>query len=202
MVEYNYAILIYMNNKIVLKIFSILISYFPLLGYALPCPNGNGIVYKGDSIAEVLKQCGEPYERKTEKIETLSQTEWVYYRPHIFDSGSSQIIFLLTNNRISRITITERYPYFFCQTALVNVGATFITRQTSCGDWIYNPVVTNLCGVPVGVNDDISRLTSICGAPISQKELQSDRREHTVFIYTAPDSQLFIFEDEKLRDFR
>lgn len=169
--------------------------------FALPCPNGSGILYKGDAVEEVIRQCGEPIEKKTVTKIVNSQQEWVYYRPHFFDEGFAQIIILFKNDRVSSIHITDRYPYTICRKSAVQVGL-ITTIQTSCGDWIYDTAYTNLCGIAFGVGDSANAVESVCGPPETRSILQTDTMEVTELTYGGDHPQTIVFYNGKLTEWK
>ena len=169
--------------------------------FALPCPNGNGILYKGDSIDEVLRQCGEPFAKHTSTQTLYSQQSLSYYRAHRFDRGYSQINIYFRNDRVARITIDEHYPWPVCLSGFVAVGQV-ITFQRSCGDWVYDTLNTNLCGQLFGVTDSIQYVKSVCGVPAAQSNLEAYTVENTELTYGGNNPQTIIFQNGKLVDWK
>lgn len=178
-----------------------LIFLVPTLLFALPCPNGNGILYKGDSIQEVLKECGEPLERHATKSEVYSLQEWIYDLPHAYDSGESQVDIIFENDLVSKIHITDIYPLFFCQSGALQVGQ-LTTIQTSCGNWVYDTSYTSLCGIGFGVGASTQFVESACGEPASHNYLQNQTIETTELIYGGDHPQTIVFQNGKLTDWQ
>lgn len=172
--------------------------------YALPCPNGNGILYKGDSVAQVIQQCGKPTTQRTEKEVVSSLEQWTYTRQHPYDSGYAQLYVTFYNGRVSNIVISDEYPYplIYCR-QLVWQQATGATSQTLCGNTPYNAPYTNLCGRVFGLGDSISAVASFCGRPNSTNNLGSTTIEQTQLIYnTQGGAETIVFENDKLTDFK
>lgn len=172
------------------------------LSFALPCPNGKGILYKGDSIEEVLKQCGEPNNKHSVTTTLYSLKRLIYYRPHPYNvGGHSQLIILFKNNKVSNIHINEHYTYYMCRQSAVQVGLV-TTVQTSCGDWDYYAAATNLCGSVFSINDSLEQVLSLCGKPAEQSDLATNNLVQTEFTYKGSTPQTIIFQNGKLVDWK
>ena len=166
------------------------------------CPNGGGILYKGDSIDEVIKQCGEPTSKHIKVTTLLTVKQWVYTINHAYDRGYSRLVVVFKNDQVSTITIYEHYDWYSCHQTAIQLG-TGITVQTSCGDFNYNTLSTNICGAPFGVGDSINIVQSICGDPADQTILQNNTTEETdELVYGGNNPQTIVFQDGKLTDFR
>lgn len=180
----------------------LLIGLWPAIAFSLPCPGGGGILYKGDTIAAVIQQCGEPQSKQTINKTTSSTKEWAYYKPHAYDQGSTQMVVIFNNDRVSNIRITERYPYYLCQQGIVQISSVFITTQLSCGDWVTYLTWTSFCGWTFQIGDNIQYVASICGQPASQSTVQLQSVEETRFFYGGDDPQTIIFQNGRLVDWQ
>lgn len=171
--------------------------------FAMPCPNGRGIMYKGDSLEEVLKQCGPPTSKKTTKQTLLLQEQWIYNLAHAYDPGSTQLVVTFNNSYVSGILINERYsgPLIFCRQFAVQPGL-FTTVQTSCGNTSYNTPSTNVCGPAFGIGATQAYVASACGTPANKTVLQDNFTESTELFYGGSSRQTIIFQNGKLIDWR
>lgn len=169
--------------------------------YALPCPNGEGVLYKGDSIESVIQQCGEPSAKRQIFKETFIVEEWVYYRGHAFDTGYSQVILLFNNNLVSSIRVYEVNPYLYCQLTLISPGP-LITTQLSCGNFNYDTGSVNLCGTIISVGAPKSVVLAACGNPSYRIPLQTQSFERTEIRYDGNNPQAIIFENGRLIEWR
>lgn len=168
--------------------------------FAYPCPNG-GIVYKDDSIEDVIKQCGQPISKQTriQKMDTLQS--WIYYRTHPFDPGYSELVISFVNNIVSKIHINEKYTLYQCRQALIQIGNSY-TTQLSCGNWSYDTSYTQLCGYGFGIGDSLQVVLNNCGVPVWRENLISENEEMTELTYDGNDLVTFIFKNGKLVDWR
>lgn len=169
--------------------------------FALACPNGQGILYKGDSIEEVIKQCGEPTNKRTITNNIYSLQKWIYVKNYSFNQGFLQMELFFTNNRVSRIHMTDRNYNVVCRSGVVQVGV-FITTQQSCGDWIYDLTYTNYCGPVFGIGDTTETVGAMCGKPWDYQDLQSKVSEQTELFYGGSQPQIIVFQDGKLVDWK
>lgn len=163
----------------------------------MPCPSGGGILYKGDSIEEVMKQCGKPIATKS-NIQIISTFEqWTYYFPYPYNYGDVKLEFFFKNDAVSEIKITEHSVLYFCRSGAIQIGPV-TTYQFSCGDWIYNTAYTKLCGQWINLGDNTQLVLAICGNP-AEKNSQINKIETTELIYP---SQTIIFQNGKLTEWR
>lgn len=183
------------------QIFLLLFLLLMSKTFALPCPNGGGILYRGDSIEEVIKECGEPTSRRNTSQIMSSSQQSLYYIPHQYDTGYSELAIYYNNDRVSNMRVFDHFPLYLCQNIAVQVGQ-MTTIQTSCGDTAYNTAYTTLCGWAIGIGDSLQRVEFICGPP-SSKSLQNNTIETTELTYsggTRP--QTIIFQNGRLLDWR
>lgn len=170
--------------------------------YAMPCPNGNGVLYKGDSIEDVLKQCGEPTEKKTVLTNVTTYKRLIYNRPHPYDQGYSQANILFANDHVSNIHIFEYYTVYMCRQALIQTGIV-TTTQTTCGNWDFYTPNTGICGYIFGIGATIDYVKSVCGNPAQEIELPPNETATTEFTYKAfGQQQTIIFQNGKLADWK
>lgn len=171
--------------------------------FALPCPNGNGFLYKGDSLEDVLKQCGAPVTKKTDVLVLSTFQQWIYYRGHAYDNGFSQLIISFKNDRVSSIRINDHYNTWYpvCRQFAVQLGLV-TTVETTCGDSSYLTLFTNLCSRGFGIGETNEIVKSICGQPASQTKLQSDTIETTELKYDGTEPQTIVFTNGKLVDWK
>lgn len=185
----------------IMKFSLILLLYvISIVTFAMPCPGGGGILYKGDSIEDVLKQCGEPSTKKTNTITLNASQEWTYNKPHLYDQGYSQMILSFNNDAVTRIHVIDHYPYRVCRQSAVQVGAV-MTFQTSCGDWVYDTVNTNLCGAVFGIGATKQFIQTHCGQPVTQNDTSSSI-ETTELIYDGSSPQTIVFQNGKLTEWK
>lgn len=176
----------------------LILLFFPILALAMPCPNGQGILYRGDSVTEAIRQCGKPTKMTTNKQTLSSIEQLIYYRNQPYNYGNLQMVAIIENNRVSRITITQYYPAYVCQQAVLQYGAV-TTVQTGCGTTTTNTAITNFCGYNFGIGASIEDVLSICGPPASRSELQRNTQEETRLYY---EDEAIIFRNDKLVDWQ
>ena len=169
--------------------------------HALPCPNGQGILYKGDLIDEVVKQCGAPDAKNIVQRVRLTVDEAIYTRRNPYDPSVSQAIVLYRNDRVAQILIIDRFSLPICRKVAVQIGSV-TTLQTSCGDMNYQVSNTNFCGTRFGIGDYRTYVDSICGLPATFTHLQTETQETTELIYQGRNPQTIIFENGKLMDWK
>lgn len=176
---------------------------FPTLLFALPCPDGRGILYKGDSIESVLKQCGEPLTKKTQTRTLFTSQQWIYYRGHQFDDGYSQLVITFINDKVSAIRINDYYNnwFYYCRKFPIQIGV-LTTIETTCGNSSYSASYTNLCRLGFGIGESSQIVYSVCGQPASQTNLQSHTEQTTELIYGGASQQTIVFENGKLVDWK
>lgn len=175
-----------------------ILLFIPTSIWAMPCPNGNGILYKGDSIDQVISQCGEPATKRTSTQTIYTTQNWTYYISHQYDPGFSQMIIAFKNNLVSNIHIDDHFWLPICRRTILQYGVV-MTVQTGC-DGSYDVASTLLCGNSFGVGDSTDRVTAICGFPAAETPLQSYTIEKTELVYTGESTQTIIFENGKLSD--
>lgn len=183
------------------RAFLLLILMISIDLFAYPCPNGSGLFYKGDSIEEVIKQCGEPTSKHTTTRSIYSLKKMTYVRNYSHNLGFLQMELFFTNNKVSRIHMTDRNYSAVCRSGVVQIGV-FITTQQSCGDWIYDLTYTNYCGNVFGIGDTIENVKAICGEPTRYEDLQSQTSESTELFYGGSHSQTMQFQNGKLVDWK
>lgn len=179
----------------------ILFFFTYLTAHALPCPNGQGIIYKGDTIATVLMKCGQPNQTisRTQNINFVQ--EWIYYQPHWYSAGYTQISLFVYNNFISRIHIYDQNYSGICGQT-VSVYGNLITTQFGCGNIGYDTALVNMCGSTFAVGDSIQAVVFRCGAPALQNPIQSYAIDQTEFIYLTNPPQTIIFQNGSLIDWQ
>ncbi len=174
--------------------------FLPVTLWSLPCPNGNGILYKGDSIDEVVRQCGEPVSRNTNIRILYTFQDWTYYIAHRYDAGFSEVIVSFKNDVVSNIRVNDQYSVPVCRRTYFQFGQA-VTVQTNCNS-TYNIGTTALCGIVFGVGDSTARVAAICGLPAARTELGRYTFEVTELDYAGDDPQTIVFENGKLTDWR
>lgn len=177
----------------------VLLLMMPATLMALSCNNGTGIVYLGDSLQTVLQQCGQPSAQKKEvQVLDTSQT-WTYDIPHAYDQGYTQLTVYLRNEKVSSIRVLEHYTVYMCRQGLVQVGSV-MTTQTSCGDWDYTTLYTNLCRYGFGVGDTSETVAARCGKPTRMSDLKSNSIETLILQYNERGARdILTIENGKLK---
>lgn len=175
------------------------LTLIPTKLFALPCPNGSGILYKGDSIEEVIKQCGEPTSKQSIQKIVSTMEEWIYYRSHYFDAGYTQVGILFENGLVKSIRINEINPWPLCKQTLVQAGPSLVTTQLSCGNVSYNTGATNLCSYGITIGQTKEEVLSSCGNPQMITPLQNQIVNETEFSYGG---QGMIFQNGRLVEWR
>lgn len=184
------------------RLFSSLIYFISLSIFAYPCPNGGGIMYKGDSLEEVIKECGQPDAQNTKILNSYKLEEWLYIVSHPYDPGYSQIFVDLGNDAVTKIHINEYYTLYQCRKTLISAGGS-VTSQISCGNNSYDIGWTNLCGGGgFGINDTAQKVLASCGEPASRQTLKKQVQDKTELIYGADRPTTLIFENGKLVDWQ
>jgi hypothetical protein len=181
-------------------IFILFFCLLPTLSFALPCPSGTGILYKGDSIDEVIKQCGKPAITKSNTQVISTSEKLVYYISYSPDYGYIKLEVFAKNDVVTGLRVTEHTPIYYCRTGAVLIGP-LTTFQTSCGDWIYNPTSSNLCRGWINVGDKTQRILDQCGKP-DENDSQSNTIITTELIYEGKNSQTIVFQNGKLVDWK
>lgn len=175
----------------------LLILIITMKAFAFPCPNGGGLFYKGDSVEEVIRQCGQPTSKKStsQSLYSLKKLTYINYYPN--NLGFLQMELIFTNDKVSRIHMTDRNYAVLCRSALTVVGGGVVTSQASCGDWVYDLINTNCNGIPFGLGETIENVKKYCGNPAREDNLGSQGSESTEIYYG---NHKMIFQNGKLVD--
>lgn len=163
------------NKTLLPKSLAIIYLLIPVSIHAMPCPNGS-IIYKDDSISEVIKRCGEPLSRRN-TIKTLIQAQqWNYYKYNAYDRTNTRITFLFNGGHVANINI------FANQSDEQNVTS------------------TNICGENIHIGSNLSSVLHNCGRPNWQQTLQNASVAVTELIYNGAFKQKLTFEGNRLVD--
>ncbi len=155
--------------------FILLLFSAPLL--AMPCPNGQGILYKGDLLDKVLQQCGKPETIREYERTIPVAVRWTFYKKNI-DLTSTKLKIFFHNNQIVNIEIQPS-----------NVNS-------------QNVASTGLCGPLIRQGNSMQAVESACGKPVLQEVLETKKFEYKELIYGRTPAQILIFREGQLIDFQ
>lgn len=173
--------------------------FLPLSALTLPCPNGKGILYKGNSLEEVIQECGEPLHKNT-RIKTLHILEqWTYYIKHSYDPGYSVLVLSFTDGITTKIHIQDYFWTPVCRPVMIRFGAA-TTVQTGCINF-YDPMFTDLCGSIFQIGATIQTVEAMCGYPAVQTK-NVYTIDETEFFYGKGIQETIIFQNGKLFDWK
>lgn len=157
---------------------------YPLFACAFFCPNNFNQINDGDSIEQVIQQCGKPDNKKesTRKEDNVPQ-EWSYYIPQTVSTGTAS---QAQGTLKTSITFDEKGNAINISVNGVGVGA------------------TTICGTSVQLGDQRDKVKSACGDPafINKQQLPTtaaQQQETKVTELTFGNAKL-IFENGKLTE--
>jgi hypothetical protein len=185
----------------------IMLALFSMNAHALLCPNSFDVINVGDNTSTVQKICGAPSAERTYSAASSSgPVEWEFIKPNRIDHFTSRIKFLLSENKVANITITNgnQNPNQICQA--IQLGSSATPLQLSCGTLTPSDVShTDLCGGLIRVGDSVQVVEFICGKPLTTHPLQGGSDAQTViteYTYSGAQPAVLIFENGQLKEKR
>ena len=163
------------------------VFYLPSLCFAIFCPTNFKQIEIGNTMNEVLEQCGKP--DKQEEVKKANENvpqEWTYYAPQNYTT---------TGPTIQPQGSIKNQIAFDSEGRVVNI--------TTNG---YGIGVVPMCGINIQVGDTRDKIKAACGSPVfaSRQETPTDGSAPppdliiTTFTYnTSPPTKL-IFQNGKL----
>jgi hypothetical protein len=127
-------------------------------------------------------------------------------KPNRIDQFTSRIKFLLSENKVANITITNgnQNPNQICQA--IQLGSSATNLQLSCGTLTPTEVShTDLCGGLIRVGDSVQVVEFICGKPLTTHPLQGGSGSQaaiTEYTYSGAQPAVLVFENGQLKEKR
>lgn len=180
----------------------------PIAAYAIFCPSNFNNIDIGDSIEQVLKQCGPPASQNTYTLAQPVAEQWDYYiRTNPFNRTTSKMSVVFKDNQVINITlnITATTNNLLCQEALdKKLSQTAI--ETACNQStqkVENASWTTICGPIIRIGSTPENVEAACGAPVfvtkSQSQSQTPSTQITEYKYNVPSPNILIFENGILK---
>jgi len=155
----------------------ICLMFFSMSIFAMPCPTNSAIIYKGNTLNEVIKQCGEPLSSK-KYIKIIDLTEkWEYYKSTANNTNSYKIEIIFKNNVATNIAVTNNNTFS-------NVSS------------------TSICGKIINVGDNNKTISTACGQPTTHQILEENSVPIIELIYGHEAMDTLVFEGGKLVDWK
>jgi hypothetical protein len=174
-----------MKRKLLTITFAILTSVYSPISNAILCPTNFNQIDIGDSMAQVIAQCGEPNQKETQTIPGEGPQEWVYFIP--------QTVATTSTNQMQGTLRTSISFDASGQAINLTVNGIGVGASTICGPTIQlgstREAIKAACGNPNFVNKQVNSSTGI-GAEPPPTNL-------TTFIYTQPPAHL-LFKNGRL----
>lgn len=134
--------------------------------YAMFCPNGFNLIDFGDSIEQVIKQCGNPDAKKVTKSVPEKPQEWSYFvKPDPTQPGTLKMsVAFDSDKKVINITVngTSLTNTTICNGNTIQYGDTDEVVKAACGDPAYKnqpPVEQPAPGSPPVPTTEITELT-------------------------------------------
>lgn len=151
--------------------------------YAVMCPNNFNTVNIGDSVEQVIAQCGKPEDKKEYKVDVDVPQEWSYYvvvAPP--NPATVQMTIVFVNKKVANIT----------------VNAMSLVSTNLCGG------TPNTNGVgTVNVGDDMDTVKASCGKPTFTKKGEASGSDSKIDVteltYTGQSPYMMYFENGKFQ---
>jgi hypothetical protein len=185
----------------------IMLVFFSLNAHALLCPNSFDVINIGDNTSAVQKVCGAPNSERTYSAATSNTpVEWEFVKPNRIDQFTSRVKFLLSENKVANITITNgnQNPNQICQA--IQLGSSGTNLQLSCSTLTPSDVSqTDLCGGMIRVGDSVKVVEFICGKPLTMHPLQGGSGSPvaiTEYTYSGAPPAVLVFENGQLKEKR
>lgn len=154
------------------KYYIILLFLMPTHLLALPCQNG-GIIYKGNTIKQVKKICGQPdSETRYNKVINIVE-KWVYFQANLTSSYNTKVTFILQNNNIINIKLHHK-----------------------------NLSSISFCHSILSLGNNAKDLIGACGNPAYKETIQMDTIPVTRLKYHGAPAETLIFENGHFTDFK
>ncbi len=146
--------------------------------FAMFCPSNFNQINIGDTIDQVLLQCGKPDIQNTKKVDAAGPQEWRYY-----------VTLPSTVNGAQQASV--QMAIAFDQMKVINITVNAMSLAS-----------TSLCGGTISVGDTMESVKGVCGNPVfvNKSDIgESKPTEVTEFKYNASPAKL-IFENGKLKE--
>lgn len=164
------------------------------ISYALPCPNGSQIIYRGESMNHVLQQCGEPTSRQVHLKGMTGKQQWTYFKPTPVNQAHSKIIISFENQYVSNINIINTSDGQVC--ADENKTDDYIQMGgTICSNTQLNVRAAQLCGTIIRAGQSANEVRARCGNPIAISGNQTSLGEVVELIYAGTPTRTLIFDN-------
>lgn len=158
----------------------LLLLGFSTSSFAMFCPKGFNQISMGNTIDQVIQQCGTPDGQTTKKVEAMGNQEWSFYvnQPPPISSqpqAAQKMVVTLINGKVANMTVSG-----------------------------FSVANSNLCGALVSVGDSAENVKAACGTPgFINKSSDSNGpkpTEVTEFNYNSTPPMTLIFENGKLKE--
>lgn len=185
---------------------SALFFIFSTNAYAIFCPtNFNNINY-GDTLDQVLQQCGKPNTQNTYVKNPAVPQEWNYYlKIHPFDPVTTKMTLVFKDDKVIYINIagSNTANSVLCRTTR-HTDNNSQQMQLACGNPYqsqYNVASTTICGPSIKIGDTPQAVEFACGKPIfvTQSQTQDTTSEITELSYQGMPTITLIFENGRLK---
>lgn len=150
--------------------------------FAWVCPNNFNSIVEGDSIDQIIAQCGKPASSTTSQQPPNVPQQWQYYIPTQQSNGR----------------ITQQSPVENVKMTIAFVNDKVVDISTAQGGTVSS---TSLCGARIAIGDSSDTVKTNCGTAAFVQKQDTDAKDVEIVEYkydTAPPNTL-IFENGKLK---
>lgn len=164
-----------------------LFLFFPATSFAIMCPMNFNQIQTGNTIEQVIQQCGNPEKKEDKNVPVEGPQEWSFMVPQT-----------VASNTMTQVTGTLKSSFAFDKDGrIINISVNGIGVGS-----------TQICnGMTISLGDTREMVRNSCGKPayINREQVSDnnpDPKSHkiTTFIYnTSPPTRL-IFIDGKLSE--
>jgi len=166
-----------------------LLGFISSASFAWMCPTTFNQISPGDTIDQVIRQCGEPTSKDTvEKFPSVPQ-KWEYY---VAVSQPYQATYTPSPSSNSPNFATIKMSVTFVNDKVINITVQDQSLANS-----------TLCGLAINTGDSTKRVEQACGKPVFiQKQDNPNAKPNliTQFKYNAGAPNILIFENGRLKN--
>jgi len=170
-----------------MRAYPFLFLLIPSVSFAWVCPNNFNQIVPGDTIDQVVKQCGKPQSKNVTEKTPMGPQEWQY-----FITPKKSV--LPAQNELSQVAgASVKLSVALIEGKVINIAVQGSSLSS-----------TTLCGPTIKVGDSFKSVERNCGKPtfIQRQESERDTKPLEVIEYkynTAPPNTL-IFENGRLKE--